>query len=261
MPITHPAFPTSLRSFLGKSQLELTPDSDRQDVSKANDAALQQAIQASLEHDDGLTAAQKFARETGDPETIARANQEAVDEAIRASLAQPQQKAEPPRRLIPDEEYAAQSGLIAKLKAWLSKHGFIVRPNSGDQNNCLLISMLQHVTGNYSRDSKALHKAAERYKALVVDWSDGKERSSSSLFSDDMLTELLVEQINQDYFGARRDLYIQFRFITASLDGEPAERHVGNGPRIMGIIDGGGHYEAFVKRPGAAEADGLQVPR
>jgi len=249
MPLNIGSFSAHQKSFLGEAQKALSPTARRQAIETANDQALQQAIQVSLQHDDGLTAAQKFAREAGHAGLIDEANQAAIDEAIEASRHCSMQEATPARTFIPTTEFAAQRGLVAKLKDWLSKHGFIVKPNSGNQIYCLLISMLQHVTGDYSPDSKALNQAAKQYKRMIADWSSGKEKTSSSLFSDDTLTELIVQQINQDYFGERRDQYIQFRFITASLDGEPAERYLGNGPRIEGILDGGGHYEAFVKRP------------
>lgn len=240
--------PASLPSFLGPAQQALSQSASRADVDKANDEALQQGIQASLHHDDGLTAAQKFARETGNPELIAEANKAAIDEAIAASMREAKTKAVSVRRNIPDQEFAEHRGLIAKLKQWLTRQGFIVRPNTGNSNNCLLISMLQHVTGDYSPDSQHISAKAARYKALIADWSGGRERDSSSLFSDDQLTELIVEQINQDHFGADRKRHIQFRFIAADIDGKPAERYVGNGHRIAGILDGGGHYEAFVER-------------
>jgi hypothetical protein len=249
MPLNITSLSSHQKSFLSNAQQALAPTASPQTIETANDHALQQATQASLQHDDGLTAAQKFARDTGHAGLIDEANKAAIDEAIEASRRWSGQEATTVRTFIPTTEFAAHSGLVATLKNWLSKHGFIVKPNSGNQNNCLLISMLQHVTGDYSPNSKALSKAAEQYKRMIADWSNGKEKTSSSLFSDDKLTELIVEQINQDYFGERRDRYIQFKFITASLDGEPAERYIGNGPKIEGILDGGGHYEAFVKRP------------
>ncbi len=249
MPLNIASLSSHHKSFLGEAQKALAPGASQQEIDTANDQALQQATQASLQHNDGLTAAQKFARETGHAGLIDEANQAAIDEAIEASRHSSRQEASAVRSFVPTTEFVAQSGLVAKLKNWLSKHGFIVKPNSGNQNNCLLISMLQHVTGDYHPNSEALHKAAERYKRMIADWSNGKEKTSSSLFSDDKLTELIVEQINQDYFGEQRDRYIQFKFVTASLDGEPAERYIGNGQRIKGILDGGGHYEAFVKRP------------
>ncbi len=248
MPVGIPPTNAGIAHYLTEEQRSLGRQASRRDIEKANNAALQQAIQASLDFDDGLTAAQKFARETGDPATIKRANRAALDEALELSRRETAPSEKPVRRTVPQEESAAQRRLIEKMKQALVEQGCIIQPNSGDQNNCLLISMLQHVTGNYARDNKALHKAAEHYKHLIAAWSNGQEKTSSSLFSDDQLTQLIVRQINEDYFGKREDLYVQFRFVTASLDGEPAERYVGTGPRIKGIVDGGGHYEAFVKR-------------
>ena len=236
--------PTHFPSLLHDSQKNLRPGPTAQEIEQANDEAIKAGITTSLSHDDGLTAKQRFARETGDPDMIQEANDEALAIGIQCSLESTDTVKKPARQFIPNDEFAAQRGVIAKLEGWLRNHGFSVKPNNGNQNNCLIISMLQHVTGDYHSNHE---EQARHYKQQVAQWSGGKEKTSSALHSDDALTQRLINQINRDYFGSRKEEYLKFRFVTADLRGNPAVREMGDGPRIAGILDGAGHYEAFVK--------------
>lgn len=237
--------PRQLDAFLTPSQ-QKNLSASQDELDRANDEALQAAIRASLTSDDhGLTAAQVFARETGDPEAMRLANDEALARGIQASL---QPASAPPKAVranVPVDELTAQRSLIDKLRDWLATHGFDIRRNNGNQNNCLIISMLQHATGDYHSEHAA---QAKHYKKLLVERSGGEEKGSNALFSDDELTRWLIARINRDFFGDRRELYLKFRFVTADLDGKPAVRTTGEGSRIAGIVDMAGHYEAFTAR-------------
>ncbi len=212
-------------------------------IDEANEKALQAAIAASLK-DDGMTAAQRFARETGDPDAAKWADDEALAMGIHASLNASSAPAAL-RTSVPNEEFASQRRLIGKLKRSLRAQGFRIWPNHGARNNCLIISMLQHATGNYRSQHS---KDADYYKQRLVKRSGGNEHIDSPLYSDDALTRWLISEINRDYFGDRRDDYLSFRLVTAGLDGQASERVIGNGKRIAGILDGAGHYEAFTPR-------------
>lgn len=237
--------PRPLDAFLTPSQKK-SQSASREELDRPNDEALQAAIRASLTSDDyGLTAAQIFARETGDPETMRQANDEALARGIQASLQPASTPPKAARAKVPVDELAAQRSLIDKLKDWLATHGFDIRRNNGNQNNCLIISMLQHATGDYHSEHAA---QAKHYKKLLVEQSGGEEKSSNALFSDDALTRWLIARINRDFFGDQRELYLKFRFVTADLDGKPAVRTTGEGTRIAGIVDMAGHYEAFTAR-------------
>ena len=230
--------------MLHDSQQKLAPHASPEQIAQANQAALDAALAARLDQDDGLTPKQKFARETGDPDLMEQANAEALAQGIAASLDSHNGVPKSPRTSIPQEEFEAQLGLIAKLKVWMKKHGFDIKANNGNRNNCLIISMLQHATEDYDSNHQ---DRARHFKQKIVEWSQGKENSSSSLHSDDKLCRQLVDEINRTYFKENKDQYLRFKFVTADMDGEPAVREVGDGPRIAGIIDGGGHYEAYVK--------------
>ena len=243
-------------AFLHGAQSRLDKRSSAEDIERANQEALEAAIAASqladespqqltAAQEESLTALQKFAFETGDPDTIRYANDAALAQGIHASLDEETHGPRRPRATVPANELRIQHHLVAQLKQQLRNQGFDIKPNNGRMNNCLIISMLQHVTGNYDSNHEA---AAKKYKMLLCDWSNGKEKFTSPLYSDDVLTELLIDRINYDHFGDQQDRYLRFAMVSPDQDGEAAVREIGKGQRIAGIIDGSGHYEAYVKR-------------
>lgn len=184
-----------------------------------------------------LTTSQRAALRIGSDEEIAYANEEALQMAIAASLS-----------LQSDSLHAeleAQQKLNGQLRHWFDTNGFDVKPNSGNSNNCLIISMLQHVTGDYHSDHV---DQASHYKQQLAQQSGHEIKTSHPLHSDTVLTSWLIDQINHDYFGQQKDRYICFWMVTADLDGKPAVRSIGEGQRAAAIFDGAGHYEAVVAR-------------
>jgi hypothetical protein len=184
-----------------------------------------------------LTTGQRAALRSGSDEEIAYADEEALQMAIAASLS-----------LESDSLHAereAQRKLNAQLRHWFDTNGFDVKPNSGNSNNCLIISMLQHVTGDYHSDHV---DRASHYKKQLAQQSDHEIKTSQAMHSDTALTSWLIDQINHDYFGQQKDRYFCFWMVTADLDGKPAVRSIGEGQRAAAIFDGAGHYEAVVAR-------------
>ncbi len=184
-----------------------------------------------------LTVGQRAALRSGSDEAIAYADEEALQMAIAASLS-----------LESDALHAereAQQKLNDQLRHWFGTNGFDVKPNSGNSNNCLIISMLQHVTGDYHSDHV---DSASHYKKQLAQQSGHEIKTSHALHSDTALTSWLIAQINHDYFGQQKDRYFCFWMVTADLDGKPAVRSIGEGQRAAAIFDGAGHYEAVVAR-------------
>ncbi len=185
-----------------------------------------------------LTLGQRAALRSGSDEAIAYADEEALQMAIAASLS-----LENDSSLHAERE--AQQKLNNQLRQWFDTNGFDVKPNSGNSNNCLIISMLQHVTGDYHSDHIA---QASHYKQKLTEQSGNEIGTSEALHSDTALTRWLTEQINRDYFGKQTQRYVCFWMVTADLDGKPAVRSIGEGQRAAVIFDGAGHYEAVVAR-------------
>lgn len=233
---------TALAPYLTETQKAALHSTSAQEIEYANEEALQMAIAASLSTDEGDTDTahieqQKAALQNTSNKEIEQAEDEALQLATALSLSTEQQAL--------DTEHKAQQKLIDKLKHCLSTHGFDVKPNSGNSNNCLIISMLQHVTGDYHSNhvDKAMH-----YKQQLAKKSGYEIKTSHALHSDTTLTSWLIDQINHDYFGQQKDRYFRFQMLTADLDGKQAVRSIGEGQRTATILDGAGHYEAVVAR-------------
>ena len=184
-----------------------------------------------------LTVGQRAALRSGSDEEIAYADEEALQMAIAASLSLESDSLHAERQ--------AQQTLNGQLRHWFDTNGFDVKPNSGNSNNCLIISMLQHVTGDYHNDHV---DQASHYKQKLAQQSGHEIKTSHALHSDTALTSWLIDQINHDYFGQQKDRYVCFWMVTADLDGKPAVRSIGEGQRAAAILDGAGHYEAVVAR-------------
>lgn len=184
-----------------------------------------------------LTVSQAAALRSGCEEEIIYADEDALQLAIAASLSLESDSLHTERE--------AQQKLNNQLRQWFDTNGFDVKPNSGNSNNCLIISMLQHVTGDYHSDHVA---QASHYKQKLAEQSGNEIGTSEALHSDTALTTWMTEQINRDYFGEQKQRYVCFWMVTADLDGKPAVRSVGEGQRAAVIFDGAGHYEAVVAR-------------
>jgi hypothetical protein len=174
---------------------------------------------------------------SGSDEEIAYADEEALQMAIAASLSLESDSLHTERE--------AQQKLNGQLRDWFDTNGFDVKPNSGNSNNCLIISMLQHVTGDYHSGHV---NQASHYKQKLAQQSGHEIKTSHALHSDTVLTSWLIDQINHDYFGQQKDRYVCFWMVTADLDGKSAVRSIGEGQRAAAIFDGAGHYEAVVAR-------------
>ena len=184
-----------------------------------------------------LTVSQAAALRSGCEEEIIYADEDALQMAIAASLSLESDSLHTERE--------AQQKLNNQLRQWFDTNGFDVKTNSGNSNNCLIISMLQHVTGDYHSDHVA---QASHYKKKLAEQSGNEIGTSEALHSDTALTQWMTEQINRDYFGEQKQRYVCFWMVTADLDGKPAVRSIGEGQRAGVIFDGAGHYEAVVAR-------------
>lgn len=184
-----------------------------------------------------LTFSQRAALRSGSDKEIAYADEEALQMAIAASLSIENDSLHAERQ--------AQKKLNDQLRHWFGTHGFDVKLNSGNSNNCLIISMLQHVTGDYHSDHL---DQASHYKQKLAEQSKNEIGTSQALHSDTALTAWMIGQINRDYFGEQKQRYVCFWMVTADLDGKPAVRCIGEGQRAAAILDGAGHYEAVVAR-------------
>ncbi len=201
---TSPHYPEIKSEFLSKSQQQALLSGNAKEIKQANNAALAEAIQHSL-------------------------NEKPVH-----------QKTSLPKRKITSAEWSAHAKNNLQLRKWFDANNYLIKPNSGKENNCLLISLLQHVTGDYESQHT---KRAQHYKSILQNVSKGTINSFDPLYSDSDWTTFMINKINQDY-----DTDFSVDFYSAHGDGKPAVLRVGEGNNSVIIFDQGGHFEAVITK-------------
>lgn len=189
-----------------------------------------------------LSKSQQQALLSGNAKDIQQANDAALAEAIQHSLNETpvHQKTSLPKRKITSAEWSAHTKNNLRLRKWFDENNYLIKPNSGKENNCLLISLLQHATGDYDSQHS---KRAQHYKSILQNVSKGTINSFDPLYSDSDWTIFMINKINQDY-----GTDISVDFYSADGDGKPAVLRVGEGKNSMVIFDQGGHFEAVIKK-------------
>lgn len=188
-----------------------------------------------------ITPEQQQALESGDVIAQQTADDAALAMGIQASLDEMDKQentAKAPSRIIPDEALHAQRSIIGKLRNWFAERKMTVVSNQGKDQNCLLISLLQHATGNYQSQHE---EAARHYKKILTKESHEPIGKTDALFDDTTLITSLIGRINSRY---NSDMRVDF--YTADLNGEPAIRSVGTGKKPVIIFNQVGHFEAVI---------------
>ncbi len=189
-----------------------------------------------------LSKSQQQALLSGNAKDIQQANDAALAEAIQHSLNETpvHQKTSLPKRKITSAEWSAHAKNNLRLRKWFDENNYLIKPNSGKENNCLLISLLQHATGDYDSQHS---KRAQHYKSILQNVSKGTINSFDPLYSDSDWTIFMINKINQDY-----GTDISVDFYSADGDGKPAVLRVGQGKNSVIIFDQGGHFEAVITK-------------
>ena len=220
---------------------------------------------SSLRTRDFMAASQRDALDSGDAAKIQAADEAALAEAILASLAEKEkdnvqyntatqadradQAGPTEANSVPDasDTRSTMADLRQKqwentdlLRSWLDSSGFdIVKNRGGGHNDCLLISLLQHATGDYRSEHRAEVKQC-RHTLMALDPHIKRDTALASM-SDGI--GKLIDWLNED---KRCDLRVAI--VAPALEGEPTYHFYGNGKRYVVIFDQSGHYEAVVPR-------------
>lgn len=222
--------PTSTHQFLSASQQTAWQSGNREAIQAADDAALAQAIMASL--------AQLEELQTQDDTT---SDDDLIQTAIAESLKTSGKGGSPIDQQKNAEDYRdRQAQKTAGLLTWFQSNGFDVVHNSGGgSNNCLLISLLQHATGDYRSEHAA---EVHHYRQQLMKW-DQTIKKNDPLPSSGKLIEDLIELVLKDKKCNRR-----FAIAGPGLGTQPSWHFYGSGKDYAIIFDQSGHYEAVVPR-------------
>lgn len=128
---------------------------------------------------------------------------------------------------------------------WLRKNGLEVVESSKDQNNCLLVSVLQHASGRYSSAALAQHERRARKLRAATPVEHQDIPVGAELTPDCAVTKWAIERINKAY---RRKV----RLITV----QPRQLSESEGSGVMPLIDYGRDAIAEDDEPIVVQSNG-----
>jgi hypothetical protein len=222
--------PTSTRQFLSASQQTAWDSGNRDAIQAADDAALAQAIMASLAE---LEELQTQDDSTSEDDLI----QAAITESLKPS-GKGRSRIDQPKNAEAYLDLQAQK--TSGLRTWFQNNGFDVIHNSGGgSNNCLLISLLQHATGDYRSEHTA---EVRHYRQQLMKW-DKTIKKNDPLPSSGKLIEDLIELVLKE-----KKCNSRFAIAGPGLGTQPSWHFYGSGKDYAIIFDQSGHYEAVIPR-------------
>ncbi len=222
-----PTSPQSRPKFLTDQQYAAMASGDAAAMQLADDAALAEAILASLKEQETVTV-----------QTDTVTDDDLLEQAKRESLAQPGNEAS---LVSPTAEWRElQRVNTDKLRSWLDANGFdIVKNGGGGHNDCLLISLMQHATGNYDSE----HAADVESCRVFLNKLDPSIQRNDALPGMHGAIGKLVDELNQG-----KDDRLRIVIVAPGRNGEATYHYYGEGKRYAMILDQTGHFEAVVPR-------------
>lgn len=127
------------------------------------------------------------------------------------------------------------------------KKGYRFVQNSGKNNNCLIISLLQHITGNYesNHDVRAAGYRIELDKKLKsgLNAKQKKTFKENEMLPPDHITWLLGEMAKDKTFKNKN---LTVELWMANAEGEPVSFSIGEGKAKAIIFQRVNHFEAVI---------------
>lgn len=216
-----------LSRFMTAQQIAASKSDNAAGMQAADDAALAEAILASLKEQEKVTV-----------QTDVVTDDDLLEQAKRESLAQQDDHA--PTASPTAEWRELQRVNTDKLRSWLDANGFdVVKNGGGGHNDCLLISLLQHATGNYDSEHAAEVKSC---RAFLNKLDPSIERNDVLPGMHEAIGKL-VDELNKG-----KDEKLRVAIVAPGKNGEATYHYYGEGKRYAMIFDQTGHFEAVVPR-------------
>lgn len=142
-----------------------------------------------------------------------------------------------------------------KLVANYEKKGYQFAHNSGKSNNCLIISILQHLTGNYKSNHDV---AAAKYRTeLDKKLKDGLNAKQKKAFQENAMLppdhiDWLIKEMAKDKTLKNKSLTVELWM--ANAQGEPISFSIGNGKDNAIIFQRVNHFEAVIPPQKASDS-------
>ena len=151
---------------------------------------------------------------------------------------------------------------------WLEATGIIIAQNSGHGNDCLILSLLQHATGNYTGNAGSLEREAEELRQELIGAGFVAEFENNQMLpvDSDGFREL-VNRVNARYPQANMDVRIAVidasgrpffpDTASASNAGEtlPIAARPNPGGNPVAILHQDNHYAALYTKPVSVASD------
>ena len=222
-----PTSPLRTDDLLSAQQLSARASGNAGAMQVADDAALAEAILASLAEQE---------KETVQTDTVT--DDDLLAQAKRESLAQQDDDTAP--ALSTATWRKLQEKNTKALRDWLDTHGFdVVKNHGGGHNDCLLISLMQHATGNYDSE----HSADVESFRVFLNRLDPSIQRNDALPGMHEAIRKLVDELNKG-----KDDKLRIAIVAPGKNGEPTYHYYGEGTRYAMIFDQTGHFEAVVPR-------------
>lgn len=266
-------------AFLTPGQLAAGKSDDSTLMAEADDMALSEAIQASLNAShtvafekqaqahayfannmqadrvqgptppqlvktDLLSKQQIGVMDLGNTDLIDEANKDALEMGMRISASE---MAPPTKRMrslsnperISPEEIQGTKYMNEQLRTWFTENNLEVVKNRGGGSNNCLLISLLQ---HAKKDYKSEHlEDAHFYKAILASLSEGTIELCDALFEDTAPIRKLIDTINENYGSD-----ISVNFYIGNSSGEPGVKTIGAGKNPVIIFNQGRHFEAVI---------------
>jgi hypothetical protein len=150
------------------------------------------------------------------------------------------------------QEITAEAMTTPHIEQALSRSGMRAVPNEGisaqGSNNCFLISLLQHATGEYRSSHSAL---VDQYRDILISAPDLGLTANEKISAGSKAARAFVDLINADP-SIQPKLNVE---VISELNGTVHRDRLGSdapNARTVVIWDKGGHFEAVTAAPNLA---------
>ena len=202
-------------------------------------------------HKEGfISDAQLAAAKSADKTDASKADKEVLDLATFTSQ---RPLTEKQSEVIGSNFNSSQRERDRNLEARYTKAGYQFKRNKGKDHNCLIISILQHLTGNYASEHNV--KAKEYRIKLDSKLKQNLTAAQKAAFPEHQMLmpddlNLLLPELEKDFkLGDEKKLTVEFWM--ADAQGEPIKFSIGGGKQKVVIFQRADHFEA-VLCPGSA---------
>lgn len=195
-----------------------------------------------------ISDAQLTAAKSGNKASVSKADDEVL---TLATFAFHRPLTEIQSQVINSDFISSQRKRDEKLATTYRSKGFVFEKNRGEDHNCLIISILQHLTGDYKNEHTV---QAKEYRNILNDKltqnlsaAEKEAFPKNQMLAPDHLNLLLPEMAKDLTLNGKTPLAVEFWM--ANQEGEPVKFTLGDGKETVIIFQRADHFEAVNPPP------------